>query len=93
MKTLTDLGIPAGAVQDSCEILEDPHLTAREMVVDVHDPVRGDYKVIGCPIKVDGNDVPVQPPPLLGEHSVEVFGELLGLTAAKVDELRNEGVV
>ena len=35
MQTLTELGIAAGAVQDSCEVLQDPHLKAREMVLDI----------------------------------------------------------
>ena len=93
METLTDLGIPASAVLDSCEVLADPHLRARDMIVDVHDPARGDYQVIGCPIKVDGNDVLVQPPPLLGEHSEEVLAELLGMSRKEIQSLRDEGVV
>ena len=93
METLTDLGIPASAVQDSCEVLADPHLKARDIVVDVHDPARGDYQIIGCPIKVEGNDVEVQPPPLLGEHSEEVLSDLLGMSQEEVESLRREGVV
>ena len=93
METLTDLGIPASAVLDSCEVLEDPHLKARDMVVDVHDPARGEYQIIGCPIKVEGNDVDVRPPPLLGEHSEEVLSELLGMSRDEIESLRDEGVV
>ena len=93
MEIFTDLGYPAGAVQDSLEVLADPHLREREMVVDIHDPVRGDYQVIGCPIKVAGNDVEVQPPPLLGEHTEEVLAEVLGMTPSEVGALREEGVV
>ena len=93
METLTDLGIPASAVLDSCEVLEDPHLKARDMVLDVHDPARGDYQIIGCPIKVEGNDVEVRPPPLLGEHSEEVLSDLLGMSHKEIASLRQEGVV
>ena len=93
MQTLTELGIAAGAVQDSCEVLRDPHLKAREMVLDIADPARGDYQVIGCPIKVEGNDVQVTPPPLLGEHSEEVLTTLLGISDQEVAELRKDGVV
>ena len=93
METLTDLGIPASAVLDSCEVLEDPHLKARDMIVDIHDPARGDYQVIGCPIKVEGNDVQTQPPPLLGEHSEEVLAEMLGMSHEEIESLREEGVV
>ncbi len=93
MEILADLGIPAGAVQDSCDVLDDPHLKEREMVIDLDDPVRGGYKLIGSPIKIDGNDGEILPPPLLGEHSVEVLTELLGITDEDVDLLRDEGVV
>ena len=93
MRTMTALGYPAGAVQDTAEALDDPHLRAREMVVDIQDPARGDYRVIGNPIKLVGNDVPIRPPPLLGEHTDEVLSELLGIAPAEVDALRDEGVV
>ena len=93
MRTLTELGIATGAVQDSCEVLQDPHLKAREIVIDMRDPARGDYQVIGCPIKVEGNDVRVTPPPLLGEHSEEVLTTLLGMDSEQVSTLREEGVV
>ena len=93
MQILTELGIAAGAVQDSCEVLEDTHLRAREMVIDIQDPARGDYQIIGCPIKVEGSDVPVTPPPLLGQHSEEVLTTLLGMNAQEVATLREEGVV
>ena len=66
MRTMTDLGYPAGAVQDTVEVLNDPHLRARQMVVNMNDPARGDYQLIGNPIKIAGNDTPIQPPPLLG---------------------------
>ena len=93
MQTLTELGIAAGAVQDSCEVLQDPHLKAREMVIDIHDPARGDYQLIGCPIKVEGNDVQVTPPPLLGEHTEEALTTLLGMNPQDVAGLRRGGIV
>ena len=93
MQTLTELGIAAGAVQDTCEVLQDPHLSARDMVIDIRDPVRGDYQIIGCPIKVEGNDIQATPPPLLGEHSEDVLTSLLGMTSPEVAALKEEGVV
>ncbi|MYD52653.1 MAG: hypothetical protein F4W93_14385 [Dehalococcoidia bacterium] len=66
MEPLTDLRILASQrFWTTVKLLEVPHLKAREMVVDVHDPARGDYWIIGCPIKDEGNDVEVRPPPLL----------------------------
>ena len=93
MDALTEVGIPCGAVQDTCEVLRDPHLHEREMILDMHDPVRGDYQVIGCPIKIGSNEVKVTPPPLLGEHSGEVLSSLLGFDDATLARLRGSGVI
>ena len=93
MQTMTELGIAAGSVQDTYEVLQDPHLKAREMVIDMRDPARGDYQIIGCPIKVDGNDTQATPPPLLGEHTEEALTSLLGMTPEEVSDLREGGVV
>ena len=93
MKELADLGIPVGAVQDTVEVFNDPHLEAREMIVDTHDPARGDYKLIGCPIKIESNHVELKVPPQLGEHSDEVLASLLGMEDSELAELREAGVI
>ena len=93
MKQLADLGIPVGAVQDSVEVFDDPHLKARDMIVDTHDPSRGDYKLIGCPIKIDSNPVGLKVPPLLGEHSDEVLSSILDIASADLSKLREDGVI
>ena len=92
-RILTELGIPAGAVQDTAEILNDPHLKARRMSVDVQDPNRGAYQIIGNPIKIAGAEAEISPPPLLGEHSDAVLGEILGMSADEAAALRRDGVV
>ena len=93
MDTMSELGIPCGAVQDTIELLNDPHLRAREMVVDVEDEHRGSYPVLGCPIKVSGNAVEVRPPPLLGEHTEEVLSTLLDMDGAELEALSSSGVI
>ena len=93
MRTLAGVGVPVGAVQDTREVLHDPHLAAREMVVEMNDPARGEYKIIGCPIKIASNDVEIMPPPLLGEHSDEVLSSMLGMPDDELDELRAANVI
>src|SRR5882672_7710232 len=41
MKTLGEAGVPCGAVLDSVELLNDPHMNERGMVVTIDHPVRG----------------------------------------------------
>ncbi len=93
MAMLTDIGVPCGAVLDTCEVLEDPHLRTREMVVELDDPARGRYKALGCPIKIASHPVSVTPPPLLGQHSQEVLSSLLGLDGEELARLREKRVI
>ena len=93
MMTLTEVGVPCGAVLSTSEILEDPHLRIREMVVEVNDAHRGDYLALGCPIKLASNTVAITPPPLLGQHSEEVLTTLLGTEKEELGQLRDAGVI
>lgn len=93
MDALVPLGVACGMVQDTREVLDDEHLRAREMVVEMEDEARGKYLALGNPIKIASNDVGIQQPPLLGEHSGEVLETLLGLDDSEVRRLRNSGVV
>ena len=93
LKEVTDLGIPCGAVQDTLEILHDPHLRAREMVVSLDDPVRGEHLAMGCPIKIKSSEVEMKPPPLLGQHSKDVLAELLKMKESDLAELETKGVI
>jgi len=93
MRLLAEAGVPCGAVQDTGEVLADPQLKAREMIVDVDYPARGTYQTVGCPVKMSESPVSVTRPPLLGEHTAEVLGALCGVDPDEVKRLREEGVV
>jgi formyl-CoA transferase len=93
MRLMGDAGVPCGACQDTGEVLADPHLRAREMVVDVDYPHRGTYQTVGCPIKLSDSPVAVSRPPLLGEHTGELLGSLCGVAPGDVKRLRDKGVV
>ena len=93
MKLMGDAGVPCGACLDTGEVLTDPHLRAREMIVDVDYPTRGTYQTVGSPIKLSDSPVTVQRPPLLGEHTETLLGELCGLSPEAVADLKQSGVV
>src|SRR5262249_11521964 len=93
MHRMARAGVPCGACQDTGEVLADPHLRARAMVVDVDYPTRGTYQTVGCPIKMSESPVAVSRPPLLGEHTELLLGTLCGVSAADARRLREEGVV
>jgi formyl-CoA transferase len=94
MKVLGDAGVPCGACQDTGEVLADPHLAARDMIVDLDYPNRdGAFKTVGCPIKLSDTPVTLTRPPTLGEHSDDILAELCGVDAATLAKLREDGVV
>jgi formyl-CoA transferase len=92
MKILSEAGVPCGACQDSGEVLNDPHLRAREMIVEVEHPVRGRYIMAGNPIKLSASPAEITTAPLLGQHNVEVLTEL-GYREAEIAALREEGAI
>jgi crotonobetainyl-CoA:carnitine CoA-transferase CaiB-like acyl-CoA transferase len=76
--TLMDgVGIPAGPINTVGEILEDPHIHAREMVVQLTHPEYGPLRMLGIPIKLsDTPGVVGNAPPCFGEHNHEVLSKL-----------------
>ena len=55
MKILAGAGVPCGACLDTGEVLTDPHLLARDMIVEVEHPVRGRYVTAGNPVKLSAS--------------------------------------
>lgn len=93
MKMMGDAGVPAGACQDTSEVLADPHLTARNMIVDLEYPPRGKFKTVGCPLKLSDSPANITRPPMLGEHTESVLGELCGVATADVQRMKQAGIV
>ena len=62
------------------EMVEDPQVLAREMILDWNHPVLGQIKQIGIPIKLSETpgEIRVQAPKL-GEHTEEIFGEIYNI--------------
>src|SRR5581483_6582552 len=84
METLGHAGVPAGAVLDTNELMNDPFLRKRGMFVTVDHPVRGEVTIPGWPVKMSDSQVAVTTSPLLGEHQDAVLAEWLGQVPAGV---------
>jgi formyl-CoA transferase len=93
MEILAGAGIPCGAVLDSAEVLADPHLKARGMIVELEHPRRGRYPMPANPVRLSDSPTEMARAPLLGEHNQEVYGALLGYGPAELDALRRDGVI
>jgi formyl-CoA transferase len=63
MKILAAAGVPCSACLDTGEVLSDPHLRARDMIVEVEHPGRGRYLTVGNPVKLSDSPTKIPPPP------------------------------
>ncbi len=93
MHTLAPIGAVCGAVLDTGEVLEDPHLRERGMVVDVEHPTRGRYPMIASPVRLSDSPVDLQPAPLHGEHTDEILKSLAGCSEDDLQRLRDAGAI
>jgi formyl-CoA transferase len=91
MEILAGAGVPCGACLDTGEVLDDPHLRARDMIVEVDHPVRGRHLTVGNPVKLSASPTRVGPAPLLGQHRRELLAEL-GYGDGEIDSLETDGV-
>ncbi|KAL9074913.1 MAG: hypothetical protein Q9157_004209 [Trypethelium eluteriae] len=73
-------GMPYAPINDVKSTLENEHVRAREMVVEVEHPTCGPMKLINTPVKYSESTPGVRtPPPTLGQHSDEILKHILGL--------------
>ena len=93
MKILGEGGIPCGAVLDAHDIHSDAHLNERGMITTMDHPVRGSFKLPGFPVQMNESPVDMEHAPLLGEHNVDIYGELLGLTDADLKDLKEKSII
>lgn len=86
--------IPNAPILSVGEVAEHPHSQARDMFEEVVHPLAGKLRITGRPIKFPGRQPPpLQPAPLLGEHTAAVLDELLSYPADKIAELVDQKVI
>ena len=93
MEICNPLDIPVGPILSMKELAEEPSLRETGTIVEVDHPERGPYLSVGCPVKLSDNDVVVERSPLLGEHSEEILGDVLGYSAEEIASLKEAGAV
>jgi crotonobetainyl-CoA:carnitine CoA-transferase CaiB-like acyl-CoA transferase len=87
--------IPAGRVYRAPEMLADPHFRAREAIIEVETERFGKLKMQGAFPKLSATPSGVRSPApsAVGQHNGEVYGQLLGMSATEIAELKAAGAI
>ena len=87
-------GVPASPVNDSADVLADPHLVERGFVARIEHPVAGERPVLSLPWSTDGRRVDhLRAAPKFGQHNEWVLKELLQLPDEQYDRLVSSGAI
>jgi crotonobetainyl-CoA:carnitine CoA-transferase CaiB-like acyl-CoA transferase len=93
MRRCQEAGIAAGAVQDSRGLFSDPQLSHRGHFVFQDHPEMGRYASDGNCFTMSGTTPEYRRAPLLGEHTLHVLSQILGMSPERIAELQQDGVL
>ncbi len=90
---LSSNGIPCSPVNNTKQAAEDPHMSEREIMMEVPDPIAGSIHVTGKMIKFGRTEMVVGSAPVVGEHSKEILSEILEYSDDKIGALSNQEII
>ena len=91
---LTQKKIPCGAINDIEQVFNHRQVKHRNMKVSLPHDKAGRVDLVGNPINFSKNKIKYKlPPPMLGQHSVEILNDWLDLDRQTIEELIEQGVV
>jgi len=94
MFLLQSAGVPAGMVQRSSDLLEDPQLRHRKFFRPLQHPEMGEVPYEGHQFRIAGYDSgPRMPAPCLGEHSIQVLQEILEYSDEDLARIAGSGAL
>jgi crotonobetainyl-CoA:carnitine CoA-transferase CaiB-like acyl-CoA transferase len=93
VRILDEYDIPSAPVNDFAGVLTDPQVEARGMVRSYDHPTLGEIRYTPSPVKFSDWEMPANPAPMLGQHTVEVLMQCVGLSSDEVNRLIDTNVV
>jgi CoA:oxalate CoA-transferase len=94
IRIMEEARVPCSPVNNIVEMVNDPQVAAREMLIDVEYPGIGKIPLPGPAIKMSETPGAIEmPAPKAGEHNQEVYSSLLGFDSEKLGQLKAEGVI
>jgi len=93
VESLSKAGVPCSPIHTLREALEHPQVAARELIVHTEHPAAGTLRQIALPVKFDrAPRAARRPPPLLGQHTIEILNDL-GYSSESIEKMRRSGAV
>jgi crotonobetainyl-CoA:carnitine CoA-transferase CaiB-like acyl-CoA transferase len=94
LASLEAAGVPCGPINNMAQVFENPQVRHRGMRVDIPHPLGVSVPTVASPMRFSATPVEYRvPPPLLGQHTREILGTLVGKTDAELDALASAGVI
>jgi crotonobetainyl-CoA:carnitine CoA-transferase CaiB-like acyl-CoA transferase len=94
LEVLRSVGVPCSLISSLSEVVNDPHILARDSLITQIHPVAGEVRTVNRPWRFSSQDPEEQPTPapMLGEHGRKILAGV-GIDDAAVDDLVKAGVV
>jgi len=94
VEALEAAGVPNGPINNLKQVFEEPQVVARGMKIEVEHASAGKVPLMASPMRFSGTPLEFRlPPPTLGQHTGEILQGVLGLDAAAIARLRDEGII
>ena len=91
---LLPAGIPMGAINTIEQVVAHPQVAARGAIVEQEHPIAGTVQSVAPPVRMSATPGSIRrPAPRIGEHTVEVLRERLGLSASEIERLQRENII
>ena len=93
LRSLNEIGVPAGPINDLSELFSEEQVIEREMVQEIDHPTSSSVHLVGSPLKLSRTPVKIKRhPPLIGEHTNEILQEL-GFEQEEIDNFREQQII
>lgn len=94
LEALDGIGLPAARYNELPEVFDDVQVQHRELKVTVPHPVSGEVTMIASPLAhMSESPMKYEAPPTIGQHTDEILGERLNMSAEEISRLRESGII
>jgi crotonobetainyl-CoA:carnitine CoA-transferase CaiB-like acyl-CoA transferase len=90
---LSAANVPCAPIYDMQQLLADPHVQGRELVLQVPHASGVDVPLLRSPFRLSASPVQHKAPPMLGQHTDEVLSRDLGRSVDEIEQLRRARVI